>query len=122
MKYVTVEDVVLCFKNLWTAKTEPQAVIYTHCAAALTVIFALLDKKKYRSDPAVAYAAACRAYYTLQLAKAADIENSSDFQAGDIRIKTDRKIILDCAKTMKINGMRAVQHLLKDEGFGAWAV
>ncbi len=122
MKNVTVEDVIFCFKNLWISKSEPEAVIYTHCAAALAIIFSMLEKKRYKSDPAVAYAAACRAYYTLQMAKVADIENSTDFQAGDIRLRTDRKVIIDCAASMKRNGIRAVQHLLKDEGFGAWSV
>ena len=92
------------------------------CCSCLENLRKKLSGEADPNDPRIAFAAACDAYYSYALSMMADIEENSDFKAGDLTVKRRVKETLEVAQKIRESGFEAISSLLRDNSFGAWSV
>lgn len=120
---ISADDVYAVFLTL----ISPESIEGTD--KALSLCYSSLEKLKRVlrsdidfSDPRIAYAAACDAYYSYCLSFMTDVEENSDFSAGDMSVRRKVKETLEVAQRLKDDGASSIRELMKDTAFGAWSV
>lgn len=115
---VTAWNVLKRLEHYISYDSNEESRYLSVCVANLEKVFSIIDENCDKNDYRITDAAAAMSYYDFAV-RAATQDSSllTSFKAGDVSIRKTRQSLIEVASKVKMDALRALAPLCKDDSF-----